>query len=112
MLRFKSEVRLSYLHPQLVDVLRLLTLWSALRAVDVQVNSIDDPAPGRVPGTLHGLGLAIDFESVGNTPADRTSLGEFLRRHLADAYDLVLKESHLHVEWDVHRGPLREFTTH
>lgn len=95
-------------NPHLAELLTLATTWSAMHKVDVQINSIADPAPGRVPDSLHPFDLAIDIEPLGNTQADRQSLAEFFRCWCGDHYDIVFETSHVHVEWDMHRGPLRE----
>lgn len=108
MLRFKPEVRIGMFNPHLAELLTIATTWSAQHKVDVQVNSIADAAPGRVADSLHPFDLAIDIEPLGNTPADRQSLAEFFRRWAGDHFDVVFESSHVHVEWDMHRGPLRE----
>ena len=108
MLRFKSEVRIGYFTDALATILRVASTWSALRQVDVQINSIADPAPGRAPTTLHPWDLAVDCDPIGNVRIDRHALGEYFRVQLPDGYDVVFESSHIHVECDAHRGPLRE----
>lgn len=108
MLRFKPEVRIGVVNPHLVEMLTLASLWSAQHGTDVQVNSICDPAPGRVANSLHPFDLAIDIEPIGNATTDRQALAEYFRRHAGPDFDVVFESSHVHVEWDMHRGPLRE----
>jgi len=104
--RFKLEVRITYLTEQLADVLQLASLWSLRTRIDVEVNSIDDGAAGRLADTLHGCSLAIDLDTVGDKQPETQQLAEFLRRALDPQYDLVWEGNHVHVEWDAHRPPL------
>lgn len=108
MLRFKPEVRIGYLNASLARILELAALWSLDANVDVQINSIRDSAPNRVPSSLHPFDLAVDLEPFGNAANDKQSLAEYFRRHAEPQFDVVFETSHLHVEWDVHRPPLRE----
>lgn len=108
MIRFKPEVRIGYFTDAIGAIVRVASLWSALRNIDVVVNSINDPAPGRVPSSLHGQDLAVDCEPLGNTEADRQQLAEYFRVQLPAGYDVVYETSHVHVECDAHRGPLRQ----
>lgn len=105
-LQFKPEVRIVSLTPQLVAVLELAALWSLRTRVGVEINSIDDGAAGRVGDTLHGLSLAVDVDTVGDKQQDIDELAEFLRRTLPPQYDVVWEKDHVHVEYDVHRGPI------
>ena len=108
MLRFKPEVRVAHWTAPLATILELATWWSALHGTDVQVNSIADPAPNRLSGSLHPFDLAVDLEPFGNVTQDRASLAEWFRRQLDPQYDVVFESSHVHVEWDARRPPLRE----
>src|SRR5262249_55424995 len=105
-LRFKPEVRITYLTEQLTTVLLLASLWSLRTRIDVEVNSIDDGAPGRVGNTLHGYSLAVDLDTVGDKQPELDELAEYLRRTLNPQYDCVWEGNHVHVEWDARRGPL------
>lgn len=111
MLRFKPDVRIGAFNPQLYEILRCASAWSLIHRIDVQVNSIEDPAPGRVASSLHPYGLAVDVEPIGNVEVDRVSLSEYFKRLLDPQFDVVYENSHTHIEWDAHRGPLRSVTT-
>lgn len=108
MIRFKPEVRLGYLDAKLADVLTAACLWSVLTRVDVEVNSINDGPGVHMAGSLHYFNLAIDLDTVGDKPADLEALADYLRRWLHPQYDVLFEGSHVHVEWDAHRGPLRK----
>jgi hypothetical protein len=108
MVRFKSDVRIGIFTAAIAEILRVAAEWSALQNVDVQVNSIADAAPGRVPTSLHPFDLAVDCEPLGNVQQQRQSLAEYFRRRLTEGYDVVFESSHVHVEFDMHRAPLRE----
>lgn len=107
MLRFKPDVRIGYFSARVGAVLQTATVWSLKSKVDVRVNSIHDPAPARVPESLHPFDLAIDLGCDTNETADRDALAEYLRRWLPPQYDVILEVDHVHVEWDAHRRPLR-----
>lgn len=108
MLRFKPEVRIGMPNPQMHDVLVAAAVWSLTEGVDVHISSMQDPAPGRKADSLHQFGLAVDLNTDTNTAEDRASLGNYLRVALGAGYDLVLEADHVHIEWDMHRPPLKE----
>jgi hypothetical protein len=103
MLQFKGSVRIGCLDGRLGDVLTECCLWSHRSKVDVEVNAIEDGT--HMAGSLHGFGLAIDLDTVGDKRADLKLLHEWLRRRLHPQYDVVLEGDHVHVEWDAHRSP-------
>ena len=105
-LRFKPEVRVNFLSEQIANVLALACLWSMRTRIDVEVNSIDDSAPGRVGDTLHGCSLAIDLDTVGDKQPETQQLADWLRRTLDPQFELVWEGTHVHVEWDTHRPAL------
>lgn len=106
MLRFKPEVRIEFLGHQLTQILATACIWSMRRRIDVEVNSVDDAAPGRASTTLHGDSVAVDLDTFGDRRDDLNGLAEYLRRQLAAGFDVVLEADHVHVEYDPHRPPL------
>ena len=106
-LRFKPEVRIGYFNEHLRRMFEIAAAWSFVHKMDVQVNSIADPAPGRVPDSQHPFDLAIDMEPVGNVDIDRASLGEYCRKHFDPQFTVLLENNHIHVEWNAHRPPLQ-----
>jgi hypothetical protein len=105
--RFKADVRVVEFTAPLVAMLDAAARWSLRTRVDVEINSIDDGAAGRVATSLHGFSLAIDFDTVGDKGPDLEALADFMRRELPPGYDLVYEGDHLHVEFDMHRPALR-----
>ena len=106
MLSFKTDVRVRVFRAQLVPVFAAACEWSAQHGVDVQVASVNDPAPNRVADSLHPFDLAVDCDPVNDRPDDRQSLADYFRRVLPAGYDVVFESNHVHVEWDTHRPPL------
>jgi len=106
MLRFKPEVRISDCDERIVVVLREACLWSLRTRVDVEINSVEDGGGVHMAGSLHGVGLAVDVDTVGDRAPDTEALGEWFRRRLPASYDVVFEGDHVHVEYDVHRAPL------
>ena len=107
MLRFRPDARIGFFTDQLAELFRAATVWSSRRRVDVDVNSINDPAPDRVATSLHNFDLAVDFDTDGDRAPDLESLEEYLRATLPPQYDVVFEGDHIHVEWDARRGPSR-----
>ena len=101
MIRFKPEVRIRYFTPQLAEALEAGGLWSLVRGVDLDVNSIDDSAHG--PGSLHGDSLALDLDPGTDRPDHTADLARFLARRLSAPWDVVLESDHVHVEYDTKR---------
>ena len=108
MIRFKSEVRIGYFSAHsLGQILECASVWSFKARVDVEINSINDGVGVHMLGSLHGLDLAMDLDTVGDKPADTQALAEYLRRWLPPDYDVLFEANHVHVEYDPHRGPLK-----
>lgn len=107
MLRFKPEVRIGYFTAQLAELFTLATVWSMRRRVDVEINAIDETPELHSATTLHGFGLAVDFDTAGDKETDLVTLEEWFRRMLHPQYDVVFEGDHVHVEWDARRGPAR-----
>lgn len=108
MLRFKPDVRLAYPHEPLLVPIATACLWSLKMRIDVEVNSIEDGAGVHLAGSLHGSGHAIDFDTVGDKAAETLALAEYLRRALPPGYEVLFEGDHVHVEYDMHRPPLRK----
>ena len=107
MLRFKPEVRIGFLMPQLAEILAAAARWSVSTRVEVEVNSANERVNGRLPESLHYVDLAIDLDTVGDRTDDLTSLYVYLARTLPPGYDVVWEAKGdarwIHVEWDTHR---------
>lgn len=105
-MRFKPEVRFNWIDERLLVPLQAACLWSLRSRVDIEVNSMNDGPGVHMPTSLHYFDLAIDFDTVGDKPADTQALAESLRVQLPPQYDVLFEGDHVHVEWDAHRGPL------
>lgn len=92
MIWFKPGTDLTKLSPQIVLAINNIHALVG----DVFITSVSDPAPGRVEGSLHASGCAVDFR--------------FPPRHLwpylaelfpkEGQYDLVFEKDHIHLEFD------------
>ena len=100
-LRFKPEVRIRRFNYHLSELLECAAHWSLLNGITVEINSIDDGEHG--VGSLHGLSLAVDFDTDGDNKSDLESLYQFMRRNMAAGYDIIHERDHVHGEWDVKR---------
>jgi len=105
MLRFLPSVRILRFRSPLAVMFDIASEWSLLAHVDVEVNAVDDGTHG--PGTLHGRSLAADFDTANDHDNDLESLFQYFRVQLPAGYDVVHEGDHVHVEWDVHRAPMR-----
>lgn len=104
MIRFKPEVRIRVVTPQLAAILAAAALWSEQTRVDVEVNSINDGDSLHQRDSLHGYDLAADLDTVGDKPEDLRLLNNYLRRVMDPQFDVVYEIDHVHVEWDARRG--------
>lgn len=107
MLRVKPEVRIGLFTARLGAVLEAASAWSLRSRVDVEVNSVNDGPGVHLATSLHYFDLAVDLDTVGDKLDDVRALAEYLRRWLDPQYDVVFEGTHVHVEWDAHRPPLR-----
>ena len=105
MLRFLPTVRIRRFRAPLGTIFDVASEWSVLARVDVEINAVDDGTHGR--HTLHGHSLAVDLDTVNDHDNDLESLFHHLRVQLPSGYDVVHEGDHVHVEWDVHRAPMR-----
>ena len=86
------------LTPQISRVLGLALAWSVREGKSVDINSFNDS--GHIRRSLHYLDLAIDLDVGGDRLVDLTVLGAFLVLHLPGEYDVIVRNSHVHVEWE------------
>jgi hypothetical protein len=101
MLRFKPEVRIGYFNEHLCDILRNAALWSLKERIDVHISSIHDSA-AHMATSLHYYDLAVDLNPDTMSSSDRSRLVDWLRRYLPDSeFDIVLENTHIHVEYDI-----------
>lgn len=107
MLSFKPEARVGLFTDRLGRVLTVASVWSVRSRVDVHVSSINDGPGVHMPSSLHAFDLALDLDVVNDKPEDRFAFAEYLRCWLGPRYDVVFEADHVHVEWGVHRPPLR-----
>ena len=65
------------------------------------ITSGNERASGRLEHSKHYKGLALDFRVRDiDTTERRKHLAALCAERLGDEYDVVLKNSHLHVEYD------------
>ncbi len=77
----------------------IVARWALTRDEDVFIHSIRDGV--HIAGSLHYDGYAFDFShkrSRGLAPVP-TAYRE-LKEDLGPGYDVVVEETHVHVEWD------------
>jgi len=69
------------------------------------ITSITDDAPGRLPHSLHKAGLAFDVR-VWDMPtrAERETWGQRFCDALGPEWDVVVKDDHIHCEFDPEKG--------
>lgn len=106
MLTFKPEVQVIVFDDRIGLVIREASLWAVMNATPVHVSSIDDSAPKRVIGTLHGRGLAIDINVVTPDATKLEELADWMRVRLPAGFDVIWESNHVHVEVDAHRPAL------
>jgi len=107
----REPVQLQSIQPELIQVLRLLCVYSARSGYDIRIHSMHDHTHSRT--SLHYRGLALDCaihhkNGRPNKAAMRT-LASVLRRELGYGYDTVFDSpghyTHIHVESDSNERP-------
>jgi len=108
----RESLSLRTVRPELVSLLKLVSLWSNRAGHNVRVNSLNDHDHQRGTAgkreSLHYSDLAGDFSiSHTNGKPNRKAMAEladFLKTHLGFGYDVVFNvaghKNHLHVEYD------------
>ena len=107
MLRFTGVIGSSFVMIELFDdktitVLREANEWSRVARLTVDVNAIDNGSHG--VNTFHGRSLAWDLDVVGEDAQDLVSLASYLQMRLPPPYEVVLESTHVHIEFDTHKG--------
>lgn len=101
MIRFHERFRLHVLHWELATVLHHASTWSNVSRSDIVVIAgCNDPCEA---GTLHAWDLAIDIEPELDKMLGAEQLGAYLGRILPPGYDVLIKPTFVHVEWDQRR---------
>lgn len=95
MIRVKPGVRIAGIRAELVLALRILEEEFKQRGEYVTITSVTEGKHSL--GSLHPKGLAVDIRlpRVGAVNLVRT-----LKAILPDDFDVVLEETHIHVEFD------------
>ena len=72
------------------------------RDVDLIVTSARDGLHS--PGSLHYCGHAVDLRTRDFKPGDVWEVAELMSQSLGDDYDVVVHDTHMHVEYDPKGG--------
>ena len=72
--------------------------WAIARDEDVYIHSIRDGV--HIAGSLHYDGYAFDFSHRHRKGVTAETNYDSLRQRLGPSYDLVIEDSHIHIEWD------------
>ena len=98
MIRIKRGVDISNLsQPMGVAIDILGALYREELKSDLVITSGRD---GKHTHVLHYVGCALDFRIRNLTPFDQARVEGLAQSALGDQYDAVLKDTHLHVEFD------------
>ena len=97
MVRIKSGASISGLRPEMVLALIIIDGILSQYDVDVVLTSGLDSKHGR--GSLHFVGLALDFRTRDMAPDDLGPATLEIKAALGEQYDVVLEGNHWHVEF-------------
>lgn len=89
----KSGVDVSGVRPEIV----LAIVIARSLFYSVRVTSVGDVHTGRVSGSLHNVGLAVDLVPGEHLLLERA--GQRLASALGPQYDVVVESDHIHVEF-------------
>ena len=98
MIYIKPGVSVARLKPQMNLALLIAGSIFAEQQMDMWITSGDDGSHSAK--SLHWLGCAVDLRTRHLPVTDKTRIVMLLKRALADAYDVVLEPTHIHLEWD------------
>jgi len=76
--------------------------WSRINKITVDINAIDNGKHSA--NTFHGHSLAWDLDTDKDNPIDLVLLGKYLQMRLPPPYEIVLEDTHVHIEFDTHKG--------
>lgn len=97
MIRVKKGVDLSGLRPEILLAIVVADSVYARHGEECVVTSVREGTHGR--GSLHFVGLAVDFRTKRIDPDKVRSIAEEIGSRLGAQYDVVLKPNHIHVEF-------------
>lgn len=95
----KKGVSLKHLSPQ--TLLAITIVCSIDPGQTIIITSIADPAPGRLPQSLHPTGNAFDFRVEYCEDLDFVWFKSQLHSVFHDTdFDVVFEDTHIHLEYD------------
>lgn len=97
-LRFKGNVSIEKLSPRMVPALIAALQAFTDHGVDCWITSGDDGK--HMPNSRHYVGLALDFRTNHISRIEARVIANKLKQHLSPVYDVLLEETHLHIEYD------------
>ena len=98
-MQIKEGVILAGLNIKMRNVLTLAEdIWEAHDQELVVTSGLDGVHSA---GSLHYYGLALDFRTKYFRPGEKNLVADELRQALQGDYDVVVENSHIHVEYDV-----------
>jgi hypothetical protein len=92
-----SAVRVHGLKPELLLALTIADGVYQRQGVELEITSIVDGKHSR--GSLHYVGMAADLRTRTLPAGTAPLVARQLRAALGDDYDVVLEDTHLHVEF-------------
>ena len=102
MIELKTGVRLDNLFPQMLVALAVVQDVFAESGYEITITSGSEGQHSRT--SLHYLGAALDFRTRDINVEDRGALARSIRIALGENFDVVLENTHLHVEYQP-KGP-------
>lgn len=100
MIKLKHGVRIAGIRPEMVLALQIADGLFAAANLDCVVTSVIEGRHGR--NSLHFVGCAVDLRRRGIT--DGRKFASDLSEALGADFDVVLVETHIHVEFQPHNG--------
>lgn len=97
MLSLKPGVSVFGLRPEMILAVLIVTAVFHEYDVDAVITSATDGKHSS--GSLHYAGCAVDFRTRDLPESTRTTLAADVRSALGASYDVVLEDTHLHVEF-------------
>lgn len=95
-MRIKAGASITGLRPELAIALTIIADAARTHHEDIVITSGTEAAPGRIIGSLHHTGSAIDIRRPDREP---DVFAAILQLRLGTDFDVLLEGNHIHIEF-------------
>lgn len=97
-MRLKPGIKIAGVRPEIVLALTIAAgVYREVADIELVVTEVTGGKHGR--GSLHYVGLAADLRTRNLTKEQKNNIALLLREKLGAEFDVVLEETHIHLEF-------------